>query len=848
MRLLKVLLTAWLALLMSLPALGGQATYTMPTTGPSTFAEFLTNSLNPALAAVVTNNSGATAPAVTGQPATYQWWADTSASPTILKIYDGTSWLSIATLDTAGHLLGLTGNNLTVTGTTVPTNGVYLPAANTLGLSANSAAEIWLTSTVLSPAVSDGSALGSTALPFSDLSMATGAVVNIANDWIATHTAGILTVGTGDLRVSTAGTNAASAVTVGGTQTLTNKTYDTAGTGNSFSINGLAATTNTGTGAVVRTATPTITTPVLTGLPTGTGVAAGATASTLASRDASANLSADNFLTGYTTTATAAGTTTLTVDSTQFQFFTGSTTQTVTLPVTSTLVLGQEYVIVNNSTGAVTINSSGNNAVVIVAAGTWTRVEVILTSGTSAASWNALYSGTVVTSAKKLTVSNTLTLAGTDATTMTFPTTSATIARTDAANTFTGVQTMTSPALTTPAITGLATGTGVASAATASTLASRDSNANLNANNHISGFTTTATAAGTTTLTVSSTALQFFTGVTTQTVTLPVTSTLVLGQQFTVVNQSSGTVTVNSSGSNLVLAVAAGNTGIFTTVLTSGTSAASWQATYIASGAGTGTVTSVTCGTGLTGGTITLSGTCDLTVPVTRANGGTQSTTGAVIKVVRQVFTASGTYTPTTGMLYADIECVGGGGGGGGVDGGAGYYAGGGGGGSGGYSKIVVTAATIGASKAVTIGALGAGGTAGANNGTAGGATNVGTTICVANGGGGGFFNDTTTGFGGGGTGATAGTGDLAATGNYGWSGNGGTNITSWAVGGQGAPSVFGGSASKSGNSGAAIAGRNAGVYGAGGNGASVAGGSNTNGAGGDGSAGIVIITEYVNQ
>lgn len=43
---------------------------------------------------------------------------------------------------------------------------------------------------------------------------------------------------------------------------------------------------------------------------------------------------------------------------------------------------------------------------------------------------------------KTLTVSNTLTLAGTDGTTMTFPTTSATIARTDAANTFTGHQTI----------------------------------------------------------------------------------------------------------------------------------------------------------------------------------------------------------------------------------------------------------------------------------------------------------------------------------------------------------------------------------------------------------------------
>jgi len=41
-----------------------------------------------------------------------------------------------------------------------------------------------------------------------------------------------------------------------------------------------------------------------------------------------------------------------------------------------------------------------------------------------------------------LTVNNNITLAGTDGTTMTFPSSSATIARTDAANTFTGTQTV----------------------------------------------------------------------------------------------------------------------------------------------------------------------------------------------------------------------------------------------------------------------------------------------------------------------------------------------------------------------------------------------------------------------
>jgi hypothetical protein len=49
--------------------------------------------------------------------------------------------------------------------------------------------------------------------------------------------------------------------------------------------------------------------------------------------------------------------------------------------------------------------------------------------------------GLAITAAKTLTVTNTLTFSGTDSTVITFPSTSATMARTDAANTFTGTQT-----------------------------------------------------------------------------------------------------------------------------------------------------------------------------------------------------------------------------------------------------------------------------------------------------------------------------------------------------------------------------------------------------------------------
>jgi len=121
------------------------------------------------------------------------------------------------------------------------------------------------------------------------------------------------------------------------------------------------------------------------------GYTASPTASSFAGWDASSNLSANSFINGYTTTATAAALTTLTVASTYLQFFTGSTTQTVKMPVTSTLALGQQYKIVNNSSGAVTVESSGANSITVMAANTTLLLTCILTSGTTAASWNAEY-------------------------------------------------------------------------------------------------------------------------------------------------------------------------------------------------------------------------------------------------------------------------------------------------------------------------------------------------------------------------------------------------------------------------------------------------------------------------
>lgn len=77
---------------------------------------------------------------------------------------------------------------------------------------------------------------------------------------ISTTITGLLKGDGTAISAATAGTDY---VTASSTNTFTNKTQDTAGTGNSFSINGVAVTANTGTGAVVRATSPTFVTPTL---------------------------------------------------------------------------------------------------------------------------------------------------------------------------------------------------------------------------------------------------------------------------------------------------------------------------------------------------------------------------------------------------------------------------------------------------------------------------------------------------------------------------------------------------------------------------------------------------------
>lgn len=208
-------------------------------------------------------------------------------------------------------------------------------------------------------------------------------------------------------------------------------------------------------------------------------------------------------------------------------------------------------------------------------------------------------------------------------------------------------------------------------------------------------------------------------------------------------------------------------------------------------------------------------------------------------KINIQVFTASGTYTPTAGMKYCQIECVGGGGGSGGATSNfVNTYASSGGGGSGSYSRKIATAADIGVSKTVTIGAGGIGGADGTTAGSDGGDTSVGS-LCIAKGGSGSKKSQDG---GDGGLGGVAGTGDFTPTGMSGT--NGFYNMVAISTpvpAGNGGSSIYGG-----GGLGAVAntAGNNGSAYGAGGGGC---GSFNQVGqAGAAGSDGVVVITEFL--
>ncbi|EFD7785083.1 phage tail protein [Escherichia coli] len=195
-----------------------------------------------------------------------------------------------------------------------------------------------------------------------------------------------------------------------------------------------------------------------------------------------------------------------------------------------------------------------------------------------------------------------------------------------------------------------------------------------------------------------------------------------------------------------------------------------------------------------------------------------------------QVFTSSGTYTPTPGTKRIRVTITGGGGGGGGckaISNNETFF--GAGGGAGG--TVITTLILTKDSYPVTIGAGGAGGVS-ATNGLKGGDSSFGSVIAPG-GEGGGKSGVTNTNGGNGGVPSTGGINIIGGNGGDGQSGNIG-------VSGEGGTSHWGGGGRA--GAGGGVSGK---AYGSGGGGAYDAGYSGTSMTGGKGAAGICIIEEF---
>lgn len=243
------------------------------------------------------------------------------------------------------------------------------------------------------------------------------------------------------------------------------------------------------------------------------GATTAATASTLAKRDANGNLTADAFVPGGATTTTSVSTLVLTADSAEVQIFeAGTGTQTVQLPTTG-VAKSRRFQIINRNASTMILTASDASQICQIPNGQSAIVTALIDTPVSNGNWNS--------------------------------------------------------------IPGAGNSTSYRNTAVAGSIAMRDANGNLLADNFIPTKAQITTSAGTTTLTIDSPQVQEHIGSTTHTTKLPTTG-VTAGMSWIVPNNSSGVVTIQSSGGNTIDTVAAGALKVFYALQDAPTLAAHW--------------------------------------------------------------------------------------------------------------------------------------------------------------------------------------------------------------------------------------------------------------------------------
>jgi hypothetical protein len=593
----------------------------------------------------------------------------------------------------------------------------------------------------------------------------------------------------------------------------------------------------------------------------GTGVTTSSGVSSVVLRDANANITGNIFFSGFTNTAAAGTTTTLTANSTPNWVVTGSGGQTFQLPNATTLTTGIIYSFNNNQTsGAITVNNASGTLVVSVPSDGYV-VLTLLTNGTSAGTWDYHFQApsNVSWSTNTFSYSGSITSATWNATAV------GAIYGGTAQTTYTTGDTLYASASNT--LSKLAVGStgqvltvagGVPTWAN-TTPATTITDDTTTASTRYINFTS-ATSGSLSTIYTSSTKLQYnpSTGALTST---SLTPTNALGTAYGGTGQATASAGFNAlspitttgdliigNGTNSATRLAIGAN---TYVLTSNGTTASWVAPSGGSGSSISNGTSnVTVNS--SGGTVTIATSGSTALTVDTSQNVTLNSTGALglpsgTTAQRPASPINGQmrYNTTTGLpeIYqngawaffgsntitsVEYLVVAGGGGGGRDDGG--------GGGAGGYLTAASYSVTVGSAITVTIGAGGAG--AGSGGSGANGNNSVFGSITATYGGGGGGPGTAAAGGSGGGAYYISGTG-ASGTSGQGNAGGGSVNGSPYPCGGGGGAGGVGGTASgtTAGAGGVGLNWNSLGAYYAGGG-----GGSNTGvytvGAGGNGGGG----------
>ena len=203
----------------------------------------------------------------------------------------------------------------------------------------------------------------------------------------------------------------AGAITASSTDTLTNKTFDTAGTGNVFRINGTGITAVTGTGSVVLATSPTLVTPAL-GTPSalvGTNISGTATAFTASNVTTNANLTGDVTSVGNATTLADVATGAVTGGSTAIPVITFNNKGLVTSVTTAAVVAPASTLSGSTLASGVTTSSlTALGTIASLAAGTVSASGLVAAAGRMTVGTNLNVSGNTVIGGN-LTVSGSLT-------------------------------------------------------------------------------------------------------------------------------------------------------------------------------------------------------------------------------------------------------------------------------------------------------------------------------------------------------------------------------------------------------------------------------------------------------